>query len=132
MDLAELVVVGGKIAEVGERLKTLRGERDVLNKEISELEKILMPLVVQHTKIISEVMGTPLPVPAAQQPQGPGGGHVPPRQAAREPGSDLKRRIIEFLDDAEPGLSAADVANALKADPLHVRQIMAEMFQAGK
>jgi hypothetical protein len=133
MDLAELVTVGAKIAEIGERLKILRGQRDELNVEISALEKELMPLVVQHSKIIAEVLGTPLPVPSANgAPPQEYGGLPPGRQPSRDQSFDLKRRIIEFLEGEEPGLSAAEIATALKADPFQVRQIMADMARSGK
>jgi hypothetical protein len=139
MDIANLAVIGGQIAEIGEKLKMLRGQRDEINTEISALEKQLMPLVVEHSKIIAEIVGVPptppAPTPPIQQLSYGGGGSSPP---VPQPGvtpevmQKAKTRILKYLDDAEPGVSAADVAGALKMDPFLVRQIMGQMAREGK
>jgi hypothetical protein len=131
MDIANLAIIGAKIAEVGEKLKVLRGQRDEINEQIGSLEKELMPLVVEHSKIIAEIVGTPPAPPPAPPGAFAGGGGPPP--PIPQPGASpevlqkAKARILKYLDDAEPGVSAADVANALKMDPFLVRRIMGEM-----
>jgi hypothetical protein len=139
MSVAELVTIGAKIAEIGETLKSKRTERDKINAEISALEKELMPLVVAHSKIIAEVLGQPLQPPAPPPPpqnftsnytpfpQNHGNGAPPMIPPPAINAKDAKQRIVNYLDTAEPGTSAADVASALRMDPTVVRQIMADM-----
>lgn len=141
MNVAELVTIGAKIAEIGETLKSKRAERDELNAEISALEKELMPLVVEHSKIIAEVIGHPIQPPAAPPPPPPNWG---PRQLQANGGeinittqvnghgltnAQAKQRITDYLNKAEPGTSAADVAAALRMDPSLVRQVMADIMR---
>jgi len=130
MDVAEFASIGAKIVEVGEKLKELRGQRDDVNAQISTLEKELTPLLTRHAQLIAEVIGVPatavLPVPT------PGNGPPPgPNAPSGSPNAEalrlVKKRVLEFLDDAEPGLSAAEVATALRLDPTQVRQVMADL-----
>ncbi len=137
MDLSELATVGAKIAEVGEKLREFRGQRDEINTQIAALEKELMPLVTRHAAIIAEVVGAPVPVPAPPPPPNGGtyGPHSgPPAQPPTGPDAmaKAKKRVLAFLEDAEPGMSAADVARELNMDPLLVRQIMGQMSRAGR
>lgn len=127
MDVAELVTTGARIVELSEKLKELRAGRDAIQKDISELEKELMPLVAKHAKIIAEVVGAPVPA-ASPSPNVNGTSGVP---GIPEPTGDVKRRILQFLDQSEPGTSALDVATALRLDPMVVRQVMMDLRRQG-
>jgi hypothetical protein len=127
MDVVELTTLGAKIMEIGSKLKELRAERDEISKDITVLEKEILPLVTQHAKIIAEVIGVPIQPPASTS-------HTPhtPPHLLTEPNGDVTRRVLAYLEDAEPGVSAADVAAALRLDPLVVRAAMATMARAGR
>jgi hypothetical protein len=138
MSVAELATIGAKIVEIGETLKAKRTERDEINIEISSLEKELMPLVIQHSKIIAEVIGQPLPTPPTAAPTGPTGWELPANRnqgRTSEPhGSpqtvnvaEAKKRILAYLDNAEAGVSAVEVAQELRMDAVVVRQVMADL-----
>ncbi len=128
MDVAELAVVGAKIVEVGTKLKTLRKKRDDVVQEISELEQEILPLVAQHAKIIAEVVGMPS---APVAPQLPVHSAYPTHPTTDVP-SDIKERVIRFLEQSEEPLSALNVAEALKLSPVAVRQVMADLARQGR
>ena len=138
MDIAEFASLGAQIVEVGEKLKEARVRRDAANAEISELEKQLGPLLTRHAQLIAEVVGSPMPTAPIQpvfQPVHVNGGPVPQPQggpATKEALAVVKKRLVEFLEDAEPGVSAAEVAQALRLDPLIVRQAMADLSRSGR
>jgi hypothetical protein len=133
MGIEDLAVIGAKIVEVGAKLKELREQRDTINVDISALEKELTPLVVQHSKIIAEIVGTAAPVVAAPTAAtGPAGSAQPPQGPGPDALASAKKRIVEYLKDAEPGVSATDVAQALRLDPFLVRQAMADLSRNGR
>lgn len=126
MDAAEFVSLGGKIMEVGGQLTALRGERDVLSAKIADLEKELLPLMTRYNELMASVMGAamPKPPPPPVRPAGPSG---------PAPLSDdkiiLAKRIKKFLEDAEPGTSATQIAEALKVDAAVIREVMRDMIR---
>lgn len=124
MDAAEFVQIGGKIVEVGGQLEALRAEREALNTKIAALEKELLPLLARHAELLSSVVGSAMPKPVVPVPP------VLPVPAGPSAGDEkvaLLRRIKSFLNDAEPGTSATQIAEALKVDPAHVREVMREL-----
>lgn len=125
MDAAEFVSVGAKIMEIGAQLESLRGERDALSAKISGLEKELLPLMARYNELMASVMGAAMPkpppaaVPAA----------LSVHSASGLVGDDkikLTRRIKKFLEEAEPGTSAMQIADALKVDAALVREVLRE------
>lgn len=135
MDVAELASVGAQIVEIGGKLKELREQRDAVNAHISELEKELMPLVTLHAKIIAHVIGAPIPSPApppALVPAKGGGSSGSSGGPTPQVLTAVKKKVVDFLQDAEPGMSAAEVAQALRLDPSIVRQAMADLSRSGR
>jgi len=136
MDVVELTEVGTKIAEVGGKLKERREQRKVIDEEIALLEVELRPLLLRHSQILADVIGAPIappaPPPVYLPPSNGGGPPLPPAGPNPKQAIELKKRIIKFLEDAEPGTSAADVATALNLDPLTVRAVMGEMARSGR
>lgn len=120
MDAAEFVMLGGKIVELGAQLTSLRGERDALSTKISDLEKELLPLIARYNELMASVMGAamPKPPPPPAAPAGP-----PPLSNDKVL---LAKRIKRFLEDAEPGTSAMQMAEALKVDPALIREVLRE------
>lgn len=139
MDAAEFSRVSAELLELGERLKGLRDQRKDLDSEISELEAKVRPLVVRHAQMLADIVGNimptaPAPAPAPvqlAQPQNYAGS--PPNMApvVEEP-SIAKAKIIRYLQNAEPGISAGDIAQALRLDVGTVRQVMHEMMTNGR
>jgi hypothetical protein len=138
MDTSDLVPLGEKILEVGNRLKDLRAQRDSILTQISVLEAELTPLLVEHAKIIAEVAGAPPPVPPVYAPPASGApihgspnGLVngPPNHPQRLGEKEVRAKVLAYLEDAEPGASARDVAEALRLDPVVVRQVMADLMR---
>lgn len=125
---AEFVELGAKIAEVCLKLKALREQRDELNKQIGELEKELAPLLVKHAKFIAEMAGAalppPPPVPQGVYPSAPG---AVSNDSAPDERRLLEHRIVKFLEQAEPGIGAMDIANALNIRPEKVREVLNHM-----
>lgn len=131
----DIVTLGTKIAEVAGKLKALREKRDEVNKAIEGYEKELQPLLAAHSKLIAEMVGAPPPPPPAPPTvrnaddhamHGSGPGFSPDVMEG------VKKRILAFLEDAEPGTSPMDIAAALKLPPTVVRQVMADMARAGR
>lgn len=123
VDFSDLATIGAQIAELGVKLKGLRSERDALNKLIEEAEAQLMPLVVQHSKIIADITGVALPKPAprAATPDSPPPG-VPVANVA-------KNRIKDYIKTrAQEGMSALDIAEALHVEAALVRECMNELM----
>jgi len=117
--LAEL---GQKIAEKGVRLKELRKRRAALDEEIQALDIELQPLLARNAQIVAELIGRPVSAPAAvAQPQA---SQLP----VGAPDVALRGRIVAFLKSAEPGVGAADVAEALHLDVRIVREAMRVMM----
>lgn len=121
MDAAEFAQVGSKIVEIGMKLKGLREEREALSTKITELEKELLPLVSRHSELLALFVGVAMPKPAPLP--------VPPsaHSASGMIGDEkvkLTRRIKKFLEDAEPGTSAMQIAEALKVDAAQVREVL--------
>lgn len=132
VDVSRLAIIGAEIAGLGEKLKTLRVQRDEVQKEISELESKLTPLVLEHSKIIASLVGQPL-APPPPPPHVNGETYGPPN-GPNGPSIALpafKARILRYLDNAEPGTSAQDVATALQIDATIVRNVMRELRERG-
>ena len=128
MDVPELAEVGAQIAEIGVKLKSLRVKRDELNTEISELEQELHPLVVKHSKLIAEIVGTSAqtPAPAAAAPVVPGA-PAPPTEGP--PSEAMKKRVLQFLKRTHDQVSAQEVAEALSIPAQVVRDVMRDMMR---
>ena len=127
MDAKELVEVSTQVAQLGGELTELRDQRKVLDEQIAQKEKELEPLLVRHEELIRELRGAPKAPPPvlASAPSGP---HAPSRGPAdRADSPELRKRLMLFLERAEPGISAAEIADALKVDPVLVRQVMMDM-----
>lgn len=122
VDVSQLAVVGAELVELGERLKVLRKKRDEVQAEITELEAKLTPLVLAHSKIIASIVGQPVAAPSPPYVNGGGGGGGLPTVDG-----DAKGRILRFLERAEPGVSALDIATALHLDASIVRNVMREL-----
>lgn len=131
VDVSELATIGAEIVELGAELKELRAKRDELQLRITEAETKLTPLLVKHSKIIAGIAGMALPQVPTPSPvhHVNGGTHIAPNGPGGPPEAraQVKARIIRFLENAEPGTSAADIANELRLDPIVVRDIMREM-----
>jgi hypothetical protein len=143
MDIARLTELGPLLVEKGKLLNEKKAERDALNADIAELEKELTPLVIEHQKLVASLLGTavPAPPPADDGPMHMGLGRpYPPRPGTPGGGpgglptanekEQAKRKILAFLENAEPGISAYDIAQQLNIDGVLVRQIMFEMAHA--
>ena len=124
MDAAEFVEVGGKIMTIGGQLEKLRAERDVLNAQITGLEKELLPLLGRHAELVSSLMGSAMPKPVVPSPVP---APVPTGPTAGDDKVALMRRVKGFLNNAEPGTSASQIAEALKVDPALVREVMRDL-----
>jgi hypothetical protein len=133
MSISDLAVLGTRIAELGTELAARRGQRTELDAEIAKLEKELGPLVSQHAQIIATLTSVPVlsglptsaqaPAPAPTGPLGP-----------RALDTGIKGRVFEYLKKARPnigedGISAVDIADALKVDAYLVRQVLAELSE---
>lgn len=140
MDALEFQKVGAAIVELGGRLSELKAQRDVLDKDIVALETELKPLLVQHSKMIAELVGLPA-IPPTTPPPPPvtHGSHayIPPDRAVRPaPATDpigpalLRKRIMELLRNEEPGVSALQIAERLGVDAYEVRKIMREFAES--
>lgn len=131
MDAAEFAKLGAELVEKGNELKELKETRDDLNKQIIELEKELRPLIAQHAKFVAELVGQPTvtSVPGSKPTQ------VPGADGQTEVSADLRKRIRQYAEsraDPEDGISAAEIAEALKLDPAVVRQAMNEMARGAR
>jgi len=126
---SELVVLGSKIAEIGEKLKELRGRRKVVEQEIEEAETELRPLLVRHTTLLAEIMGEVLPSPPTPLPsvQRTGDGEKPGGLSVEA--NPAKERVRAFLKTVAPGTWVSDIADAIKIDAALVREVMREMAQ---
>lgn len=131
MDITQFAQVGAKIAELSHKLKSKRTALDALQKEITTVEDELRPLVVEHSKMVAELVGSSgtvmVAAPAAGGPVAIQTGVVNP--AALD---GIRSRLLQYLERADPGTSAGDVAEALKVDVLLVRQVMSEMARKGR
>jgi len=135
MDIARLTELTPLLLEKGTLLNEKKAARDELNAEIAELEKELNPLVVEHSKLVASLLGTSAAVaPVVAQPMGLGQPY-PARDGTagggpldyRSDKEQAKRKILAFLENAEPGISAYDISQQLNIDGVIVRQIMAEL-----
>ncbi len=126
MDAAiEFVEVGGKIMTLSGQLAPLKAERDALNEQITALERELVVLAGRYSELIAATLGTAMPKPAV-----PVVAPVLPGPAGPTPNDEklaLIRRVKGFLNNAEPGTSAMQIADALKVDASLVREVMREM-----
>lgn len=139
MDIARLTELTPLLLEKGTLLNEKKAARDALNAEIAELEKELNPLVIEHSKLVASLLGTPvatapaegthpmgLGYPSPPRPGTPGGGGLPTASEKEQ----AKRKILAFLENAEPGISAYDISQQLNIDGVLVRTIMFEMAHA--
>jgi hypothetical protein len=88
------------------------------------MEKELLPLVGRHAELLAAVMGSAMPKPVAPVPV------AAPLPTGPTPGDEkvaLMRRVKGFLNNAEPGTSAMQIADALKVEASLVREVMREM-----
>ena len=128
-DLADLASIGAQIAELGVNLKALRSERDALNKQIEAAEAELMPLVVRHSKIIADITGVVAPPPKKKRATVPDNGAVPDEEPDTSRPNVAKNRIKDFIKTrAQGGMSALDIAEALRVDASLVRECMNELM----
>jgi len=126
MEAIEFVEVGGKIMKLGGELAILRDERKALDEKITAMEKELLPLVGRHAELLAAVMGAAMPKPLAPLPPPP----VASMPSGPSPGDEkvaLMRRVKGFLNNAEPGTSAMQIAEALKVDASLVREVMRDL-----
>jgi predicted ArsR family transcriptional regulator len=137
MDPAEFARVGAELVELGGKLNEKKAARDALNKEITELEEQIRPLMVEHQKMLAELVGVPVQAvpppgpPPPTPPNGNGNGNGGPPKPPFDPNTAIKQRIIAFLNRSEPGVSALEVADALKIDVSLVRQAMNDLMRQG-
>lgn len=124
MDAGEFVDIGGKIVAIGGQLEKLRVERDGLNSKITALETELLPLLTRHAELVSSLMSVALPKPVAAPPS-----PQPPGPTDGDAKVSLAKRVRGFLENAEPGTSATQIAEALKVDAALVREIMRGLTQ---
>lgn len=128
VNIADFAAVGARLLELGEKLKTLRGQRNDIQEQITAIETELVPLVVKHSKFLADLVGTALPAAlAAPQQNNPGQPLLSPPSATANEG--IKKRVIQYLQRSEQGVGAIEVADALKIDVMLVRQAMMEMRQ---
>lgn len=123
MDPQEFAKVGAELVEIGNALKDLKEERANLDLQITVLEKKLRPLVTQHAKFIAELVGEVAPPDPASGPLSLESGPVD--------NTALKKRILAFVARSEPGVGPLEIADAIKVDPVLVRQVMMEMRNSG-
>lgn len=135
MDISDLSGLGAQILTLGTELKQKRAAHEAIGKEIAELEKELAPLVVQHASIIAEFVGKPVHVgPPNAPPNAPVGGAMPLPSASPSMTSEdlmIRKKVVSFLEEAEPGVSAYDVAEALQLPLQKVRSVMMAFAQRG-
>ena len=131
MDTSEFAQLGAELVEKGSKLKELKKAREDLDKEIEELENEIRPLLTEHSKFIAELVSPAAPPP----PPPPPPGQEPHVEVSNGNGGltdDLRAKIKKYADtraDPETGISAGEVADALKIDPVLVRQAMGEMVR---
>lgn len=139
---AELVQIGTRIVELGSDLEEARAAKAKADARVAELESELRPLLRQHATIVAKAAGgVTFASPEVAQPQqtfvlqGPSalpnetslaGAGTP---AAAPANVQLKNRVKDYLKNrnAEEGVSAGEVADHLKIDPLVVREAMLEL-----
>jgi len=119
----ELVEIGGKIATLCSQLAEVREKRDELSKQVSALEKELTPLLVRHGILIAEMAGAAVPAPPPAAPAASNSTMAAPMSGGG-PDRQLERRIIKYLEDADPGVGAMDIARHLNVDAAKVREVM--------
>lgn len=135
MDISEFASVGAKIAELSLRLKQGRADLEVAQKAVTSLEDELRPLVVEHAKMVATLVGEAGVSLASEMPAGvvlspnTSGIVVPGRETSAQEAAraSLRKQLLRYLDNAPEGVSAIDVADALKVDVVLVRQIMGDM-----
>lgn len=127
MDAAvEFVEVGGKIMTISGQLAPLKTEREALNEKITALEQELVVLAGRYSELLAATLGAAMPKPVALVPA-PVAVQAPAGPAPGEDKLALTRRVKGFLNNAEPGTSAMQIADALKVDASLVREVMREM-----
>ncbi len=139
MNIAEIATLGTQIAELGTKLTGLRAKRDVLDTEIKEIESLIMPLVVQHSKLVASIAGIAMPVPTLTPPpvppvhMGGGQGHPPSFQHTVEGPltMQVKARIRADLSKMA-GRSAQEIADILRVDSALVREVMREEMEKAR
>lgn len=120
----EFVEIGGKIMTLSGQLAPLKAERAALDEKISILESDLRVLSGRYSALIAATLGTVLPTPVVPAPI------IAPVPMGPSPGDEkvaLMRRVKGFLNNAEPGTSAMQIAEALKVDASLVREVMREL-----
>jgi len=137
-DASEFVQISNSIMKFSVDLKALKDSRDDLNSQISDIEKELLPLIAQHSKLLGEMVGIAATVPVV-----PSASNNPlvavnpvnlnaPAITGVPANSPHKARIKDYLSRiGEEAVSATDVANSLNIDPSLVRECMRELL-AGK
>lgn len=149
LDPGELVSLSTSIMELSLKLKSLRDQRDLVAKQITELETELIPLLTKHSSIVASISGMAAPTPPVvvyappspvqQAPMGaPEVVMSPVSVVMQDPEIEKKKRrfllrkkIVQYLENAESGTSALQVAEAIGAPDLEVRSIMSELMARG-
>ena len=129
-DPVELSKLGSEIVRISVQLRALRGDRDELNKKISELEKELRPFILRQHELMSTLIGEALPAPAPAAPAAPSGtvsSGAAPVASSGGSGTALKQKVLEFLRKCDETVSAGDIAESLHIDPALVREAMLEL-----
>lgn len=127
--VVESVEIGGKIMTLSGQLAPLKAERDALNEKIQVLEKELLGLAGRYSELVSATLSAVMPKPLAFVAAAP----TTPPPTGPSPGDEkvlLMRRVKGFLNNAEPGTSASQIADALKVDAALVREVMRDLSQA--
>lgn len=133
MNIAEIATLGTQIAELGMKLTGLREKRNVLDAEIKEVEALITPLIMEHSKLIASIAGIALPPPPP--PPSPFA-HTGPTHVDHNPPQDtrnqqLKARIRMDLPKMS-GMSAQDIADRLRVDSALVREVLREEFDKAR
>jgi hypothetical protein len=138
----EFAEVGQKLSELGQKLVAFRHQRDEANKQISELESQVNPLIHRHTELISQMLGVmvapvpaPMPMAVAGQPQmlRPSLASSPPVQPQQNDWiaqrQSLELKVQKYLAHLEEGETAGpeDIAAALKVPLMQVREVLGSL-----
>jgi len=121
MDAVEFTRISAALIELGSRLNELRAKRAEIDKEIVQLETEIRPLILQQSQMVAEIVGTP-PAATAGLPAASPSPVEDPNRASPE----IRRRILDFLRKADEGISALEIAEALRIDSTVVRNVMRE------
>ena len=151
----ELVTLGTDIVRLGGEMKEAQAELAAAQARVAKISAEMQPKLMRHAQLIQQAAGFAFPAPHAAPPAAPaqaaplpswappianliedGAGQPAPAapQAPQQPKQlsaeqQLKQRVKDYLKRRPPdeGVSATDVAEALRVDALLVREAMREM-----